>query len=52
MKDMAWEKLNDLRVWLIHKRAPARLVNAVSRLCRLLWPMGYHAGRREKGGSI
>lgn len=46
MRDKIWNWLNDWRVSMIHRHAPARRINIVSRLCRMVWPMGYHAGRR------
>lgn len=49
MRDWLWGLLNAWRVSMIHRHAPARRINFVSRLCRMLWPMGYHAGRRQDG---
>jgi len=48
MRDWIWNRLNDLRVWMIKRHAPARRINFVSRLCRMIWPRGYHAGRKKE----
>ena len=33
MKKLLWRWLNSLRVWMVHKRLPARYINAVSAIC-------------------
>lgn len=37
MRRKLWLLLNDLRVWMVHRRMSARTVNAVSRACVRLY---------------
>ena len=46
MRDWLWNRLNDWRVRMILARAPAKRINRVSWLCRLLWRYGYHQSAR------
>lgn len=42
MKDWIWAQLDRLRVWMILKRMPARRIEKVSRMCRRIYPYGFH----------
>lgn len=42
MRDFIWNLFNDWRVRLIRKHAPVRKIERISRVCRWIYPRGYH----------